>query len=49
MKKSNKKEFPDQKVVKNYEKAKEKNTITKETTWQRRKKLISEMAWWIPK
>ena len=36
----NKKEFPDQKIVKNYKKAIEKNTITGETTWERRKKIL---------
>ena len=49
MKSDNKREFPDQKVVKNYEKAQEKNTTTKETTWERRKKILNELAWWIPK
>ena len=51
MKSDNKRAFPDQRIVKNYEKAKEKNTTTKakETTWKRRKKILNELAWWIPK
>ena len=45
----NKTGFPDQKIVKNYKKAIEKNTTTGETTWERRKKILNEIAWWIPR